>query len=55
MLPPPLDPPPTSPVEAEAEVEPGRRRRRPAVAAAEPRGATTPGLAVEPEEVEDWD
>lgn len=53
MFPPPLDPPLTSPVEAAAEVEPIRRRRRPAVAAAEPRGATTPGLEVE--EDADWD
>ena len=32
---------------------PRRRRRMPAVTAAEPRGATTPGLEVEEED--DWD
>ena len=55
MLPPepaPLPIPPELALE-EADPPPSRRRLIPAVAAAEPRGATTPGLEVE--EDDDWD
>ena len=48
--------PESDPTEAEADEEPptSLRRRIPAVAAAEPRGAMTPGRDVE-EELEDCD